>query len=48
MKITRFITVIKRMDAAELANLFIEKIIVKFDSPSRIISDRGPVFTSEY
>lgn len=36
------------INAAELAELFIEHIVCRFGTPKGIVSDRGSVFTSAF
>ena len=47
-KMTRYIPVIKKTDAAELTKIFFEDIILRYGMPADIMSDRGFVFTSAF
>lgn len=47
-KMARYIPVRKTIDAAELADLFINHIVKDFGIPKGITSDRGSVFTSKF
>lgn len=47
-KMCRFFSVSTSIDAAELAELFHSEIELKYGPPEGIVSDRGPIFTSEF
>ena len=47
-KMAVYIPCKKTIDAADLADLFIEKITSRFGNPAFIVSDRGTVFTSKF
>jgi hypothetical protein len=47
-KLARYIPVKKTLDASELADVFIRRIVKDFGTPAGIVSDRGSVFTSKF
>lgn len=47
-KMAQYIPCKKTIDAADLADLFIERITSRFGNPESIVSDRGTVFTSRF
>jgi hypothetical protein len=47
-KITLYIPCKKTIDAAELVDIFIDKITSCFGNPESIVSDRGIIFTSKF
>lgn len=47
-KMLRYILVTKKIDAAELVEVFVDVILSKYGSPTGIVSDRGLVFTSSF
>jgi hypothetical protein len=47
-KMCRFFPVSTTINAAELAELFHNDIELKYGPPDGIVSDRGPIFTSEF
>jgi len=40
--------ILEMIDAADLADLFIEHVTSKFGNPQLIVSDRGVLFTSKF
>ena len=48
IRMTRYIPVTIKIDAATLAEVFYEEIVLRFGTPSGIVSDRGSVFTSAF
>ena len=47
-RMAKFFPVATTINAAELARLFHREIELKFGAPKGIVSDRGPIFTSEF
>ena len=47
-KMARYIPVTTKIDAATLAEVFYEEILLRFGTPTGIVSDRGSVFTSAF
>jgi hypothetical protein len=47
-KMTRYIFVIIRIDVVELAKVFFDKIVLRFETLVDIVSDKGFVFTSVF
>ena len=47
-KMAQYISTEKIIDAVQLAGLFYNEIILRFDMPNDIVFDRGSVFTSAY
>jgi transposase InsO family protein len=47
-KMARYIPVHKTIDAAELADIYMDYIFKDFGAPKGITSDRGSVFTSKF
>jgi len=47
-KIIRYIFVIIRIDVAKLAKIFLNKIVLRFETLINIISDKEFVFTSVF
>lgn len=47
-KYCRFIPVPSTINAAELAAIFYEHILTRYGTPQGVVSDRGPIFTSEF
>jgi hypothetical protein len=47
-KWVEYIPCSKRVDGAELARLFVDRIYSRFGAPRGIVSDRGSVFTSKW
>jgi len=45
-KIIKYIFVITRIDIAKLAKIFFDKIVLRFETSTNIISDREFVFTN--
>ena len=47
-KIIRYLPTNITIDAAILADLFFEEVILRYGTPARIITNRGSVFTSKF
>ena len=47
-KMVRYVPVTKKTDAAELAEVFFDEVVLRFGMPDGIVSDRGSVFTSAF
>ena len=47
-KMAKYLPVTTKIDAAELAELFFEEIVLRFGMPAGIVSDRGSLFTSAF
>ena len=48
IKMIKYISIIKKIDVAELMKVFFEKIVLRFDMLNEIMSDRNFVFTNEF
>ena len=48
IKMIRYISITIKIDVATLAKVFYEKIVLRFDTSSDIVSDRDSVFTSAF
>jgi hypothetical protein len=47
-KMASYIATTKRVDAAGLADLFMEQIVCRYGAPKSVVSDRGTVFTAQF
>ena len=47
-KMARYVPVTKKIDAAELADIFFDEVVLRYGMPDGIVSDRGSVFTSAF
>jgi hypothetical protein len=47
-KMSLYVPCDKKCDAEELAHLLVERVISRFGTPDSIVSDRGPIFTSNF
>jgi hypothetical protein len=47
-KMNRYVPTTKKCTAAALAKILVEEVVRHFGVPSGIVSDRGPVFTSQF
>jgi len=47
-KITRYISIIIKIDVAKLAKVFFDKIVLRFETLASIVSDKEFVFTSVF
>ena len=47
-RMAKYIPTIVKCGSAELAEIFFEKIVLNFDMPTGIVSDRGSIFTSAF
>ena len=48
IKMIKYISIIKKIDVAELTKVFFEKVILHFDMSDEIVSDRNSVFINEF
>ena len=48
IKMIKYISIIKKIDVAELTKVFFEEIVLHFDMSDEIMSDRDFVFTNEF
>ena len=48
IKMIKYVSVIKKTDVAELAEMFFEKVVLHFGMSDEIVSDREFVFTSAF
>ena len=48
IKMNKYISIIKKIDVAELTKVFFEKIVLRFDMSDEIINDRNSVFINEF
>jgi len=48
IKMTWYISISKTLTAMQLADIFFEKIICRYETSKEIVSDRGLIFTSSY
>ena len=48
IKIIRYLSIIIKIDAAELAKIFHAKIICRYDISDEIISNRESIFISDF
>jgi hypothetical protein len=48
VKMGLYVPTTKKCDAEELARILLEYVVARFGAPNSVISDRGPIFTSEY
>ncbi len=47
-RMTKYISIITRIDVAKLAKVFFDKIVLRFETLASIVSDKGFVFTSVF
>ena len=47
-KMVRYLSIIIKIDAAELAEVFHAEIVCRYDMSDGIVSDRGSVFISDF
>ena len=47
-KMCRYLPVTKEIDAAALAEVFFEEVVLRYGTPAGIVTDRGSVFTSAF
>ena len=48
IKMTKYVFVIKKIDVAELANVFFDEIVLRYDMFDDIVNDRSSVFISVF
>ena len=48
IKMIKYISIIKKIDVAELTKVFFEKIVLRFDMSDEIVNDKNFVFTNEF
>ena len=48
IKMIKYISIIKKIDVAELTKMFFEKIVLRFDISNEIVNDRKFVFTNAF
>ena len=48
IKMIKYISIIKKIDVAELTKMFFEKIVLRFDMSDEIVSDKNFVFINEF
>ena len=48
IKIIKYISIIKKIDVAELTKVFFEKIVLRFNISDEIVNNRNSVFTNEF
>ena len=48
IKMIKYISIIKKIDVAELTKMFFEEVILRFDILNEIVSNRDFVFTNEF
>ena len=48
IKMIKYISIIKKIDVAELTKVFFEEIVLRFDISDEIVNDRNFVFTNEF
>ena len=48
IKMIKYISIIKKIDVAELTKVFFEKVVLRFDMSDEIVNDRNFVFTNEF
>ena len=48
IKMTRYVPVIKKIDVAELTDVFFDEIVLRYDMLNDIVSDRNSVFISAF
>ena len=48
IKMIKYVSIIKKIDVAELTKVFFEKIVLRFDMSDEIVNDRKSVFTSAF
>ena len=46
IKMIKYISIIKKIDVAELTKVFFEKIVLRFDMLNEIVNDKKFMFTS--
>ena len=48
MKMIKYISIIRKIDVAELTKIFFEKIVLHFNMSNEIVNNKNSVFTSEF
>ena len=48
IKMIKYVSIIKKIDVAELMKMFFEKIVLRFDMSDEIVNDRKSVFTNAF
>ena len=48
IKMIKYISIIKKIDVAELTKVFFEEIVLHFDMSDEIVSDKNSVFINEF
>ena len=48
IKMIKYISIIKKIDVAELTKVFFKKIVLHFNMSDEIVNDKNSVFISEF
>ena len=48
IKMTKYVFVIKKIDVAELTNVFFDEIVLRYDMLDDIVSDRNSIFINVF
>ena len=44
----KYLSIIKQIHVAELIQMFLKKLVLRFNKSNKIVSDRNFVFTNEF